>query len=293
MKYHLNKASSSVDKSGIRHSDFPLHHLGEDFFVLNRIEEANEHYFNGIHRHDFYELLWFTDLKPKQVHYIDFVKYPIGRNQLFLLLPDQVHNIEKKDKAGFMFAISRDFFERLISADIFKLLGHTLNFSVNIPDAQTNVFYRLLELIQIEYSGEKRPAILESYLRGWFLHCIALQKETRAEELPSQRMGSLIESVEANFREQRSAAFYAGELSLSAKRLNELTRQSFGKTISQLINDRLILEAKREISSGDKSIKEISYELGFSEPAYFTRFFGKQTGNSPEDFRKKMSSIFN
>ena len=106
------------------------------------------------------------------------------------------------------------------------------------------------------------------------------------------RLQMLLDSIENNFRRQRKADFYANELSLSAKRLNELTRESFGKTISQMINERLILEAKREIGYIRKPIKEISYELGFTEPSYFTRFFGKQTGYAPEDFRKKIAAIY-
>ena len=59
-----------------------------------------------------------------------------------------------------------------------------------------------------------------------------------------------------------------------------------------MINERLVLEAKREIGYVRKPIKEISYELGFSEPAYFTRFFGKQTGYAPEDFRRRISDLY-
>lgn len=292
MKNTSNKSSEFISESKkIKNSDFPLHEIGSDFFAMSKIEESNDHYFNGIHRHDFYEFLWFTNVKPRQVHFIDFIKYPINRNQLFLLLPDQVHNIDKRDKVGYLFAISKDFFERLIAGDIFKLFYYTVNFSIIVPDAQVCLFHKLIDLIQLEHDGEKRPAILESYLRSWFLHCIEFQKDLRKDELTDSRMSLLMESVENHFREQRSAAFYADELSLSAKRLNELTKDAFGKTINQIINDRLILEAKREISCFDKSIKEISYELGFSEPSYFTRFFGKQTGHTPEDFRKKTGDV--
>ena len=129
--------------------------------MMSKIEESKEHYFSGIHRHDFYEFLWFTDVKPRQVHFIDFIKYPISRNQLFLLLPDQVHNIDKRDKVGFLFAISKDFFERLIAGDIFKLFYHTVNFSIIVPDTQACIFHKLIDLIQLEHDGEKRPAILE------------------------------------------------------------------------------------------------------------------------------------
>lgn len=276
----------------VRAKDFPLHDMGDAFFAMATIENGDEHFFNGVHRHDFYEVLWFTQVKPRQSHYIDFNKYPITGNQVFLLLPDQVHSMDQRDKCGFLMALSKDFFERLIGNEIFKLFQYSTSFSVTIPDCRMPILNTLMELIQIEYTEAQRPAILESYLRSWFLHCIELQKEAGDAAPRDPRMQMLIESIETNYRRQRRADFYANELSLSAKRLNELTRESFGKTISQMVNDRLVLEAKREIGYVGKPIKEISYELGFSEPAYFTRFFGKHTGYAPEDFRRRMAVLY-
>ena len=273
-------------------TEFPLHDLGDAFFAMATIEGGDEHFFNGIHRHDFYELLWFTDVKPGQAHHIDFNRYTIAPNQVFLLLPDQVHSMDQRDKCGFLMAISKDFFERLIGNDIFTLFKYSTNFFVTIPDCRLPILNTLLDLIRAEYDDAKRPAILESYLRSWFLHCIDLQREAGEPVPRDPRLQMLLESIETNYRRQRKADFYANELSLSAKRLNELTRSSFGKTISQMINERLILEAKREIGYVRKPIKEISYELGFSEPAYFTRFFGKQTGYAPEDFRRRIAALY-
>lgn len=273
--------------------EFPLHDMGDDFFAMATIEDGDEHFFNGVHRHDFYEVLWFTDVKPRQVHYIDFNKHIIEPNQVFLLLPDQVHSMDQRDKRGFLMAISKDFFERLIGNDIFKLFKYSTNFSVVIPGSHLPILRTLTDLIQIEYENERRPAVLESYLRSWFLQCIDLQKETGEITPRDPRLQMLLESIESNYRKQRKADFYANELSLSAKRLNELTRESFGKTISQMLNERLILEAKREIGFVRKPIKEIAYELGFSEPSYFTRFFGKQTGYTPEEFRRRMAVLYN
>ncbi|MCF0074355.1 helix-turn-helix domain-containing protein [Dyadobacter sp. CY261] len=292
MGYMRSKAKEEQHREEQQRMEFPLHDLGESFFAMTTIENGDEHFFNGVHRHDFYEVLWFTEIKPDQTHDIDFNQYPIAPNQVFLLLPDQVHSMDQRDKCGFLMAISKDFFERLIGNDIFKLFRYSTNFSVTIPDCKLTILNTLTDLIHIEYQSEKRPAILESYLRSWFLHCIELQKETGEPTARDPRLKMLLESIENNYRRQRKAGFYANELSLSAKRLNELTRESFGKTISQMINERLILEAKREIGYVRKPIKEISYELGFSEPAYFTRFFGKQTGYAPEDFRKRISDLY-
>ncbi|QRR04140.1 helix-turn-helix domain-containing protein [Dyadobacter sandarakinus] len=270
--------------------DYPLHDLGEAFFAMTTIEDADGYFFKGLHRHDFYELLWFTDVGPGQLHSIDFRDHPIARNQVFLLLPGQVHSLEQLNKRGFLMAMSGEFFERVIGNDMFRFPGYSGNFSIVIPDQGLAVLHTITGLIRTEYAGAARPVILESYLRSWVLHCIELYKESSIPQ-SDPRLQALGELIEAHYRKQRRAEFYAKKLSISAKRLNELTRESFGKTISQMINDRLILEAKREIGCIDKPIKEISYELGFSEPAYFTRFFGKQTGYAPQDFRKRIMAL--
>lgn len=282
------------DKEGDAQSqEYPLHDLDGDFFAMTTIEDADEYFFKGQHRHDFYELLWFTDVEPGQAHYIDLKRFPISSNQVFLILPGQVHSIDQRNKRGFLIAISKDFFEGRIGYDILGVCVYSNNFNVVIPDCWLQVLDILLNLTRSEYDGACRPAILESYLRSWLLHCIELQKQVNVIPHSDPRLHVLIDFIETNYRKQRHASFYATQLSISAKRLNELTRQSLGKTISQMINDRLILEAKREISYIEKPIKEISYRLGFSEPSYFTRFFGKQTGYTPQDFRRRIASLNN
>lgn len=275
------------DNEGIKFKDYPLHELGDAFFLTTTIEDKAEKTFEGTHRHNFYELLWFTEVEEEQDHYIDFNRYPIHPNQIFLLLPGQVHSIDHRNKSGFVMAISKDFFERLVGGNIFWFQEYADNFTVVVPDDLLHILKTLMELIRLECDVDRRPAILESYLKSWFLHCVEIKKQFSSVSHNNPRLQILIEYIENHYRTHRNAAFYATQLSISGKRLNEITRESFGKTINQMINDRLILEAKGELGNIEKSIKEISYSLGFSEPAYFTRFFGKHTGYAPQDFRKR------
>lgn len=271
--------------------DYPLHSLGDTFFMMSTIEDENS--FSGIHSQDFYELVWFTHVEPNQHILVDFIARSITDNQISLLLPGQIHDIEQAHKQGFIFSISRDFFEKLIGNEIQEVMNFSKNHEIIIPDSKVQVLETLTQLIRIEYEGDCRPAILESYFRSWILHCVELQKKDLSQTPKDSRVQLLQEYIEIHYKNQRHADFYARKLSISAKRLNELARDSFGKTIHQLINDRLIEEAKQKIGHFEKPIKEISYELGFSEPAYFTRFFGKQTGYAPQAFRKRMATTCN
>ncbi len=91
--------------------------------------------------------------------------------------------------------------------------------------------------------------------------------------------------VEAHFKTEHSVAFYAGQLYKSPKTLSNLFAIYNQKTPSQVIQERITVEARRLLSYTDKSVKHITFELGFEDVAYFSNFFKKNTGMAPSDFR--------
>lgn len=93
--------------------------------------------------------------------------------------------------------------------------------------------------------------------------------------------------LESNFKEMRHIDFYSDELGISAKRLNQILKEKLDKTVMQIIHDRIILEAKRQIIHSENTIKEIAYQLSFTDRPYFSRFFKKQTGQTPEEFQRQ------
>ena len=101
------------------------------------------------------------------------------------------------------------------------------------------------------------------------------------------RLESLRALIEANYTTETSSAFYASALNVTAKRLNIITRELVGRTVTQMVHDRIILEAKREISLSQDSVKQIAYRLGFEDPSYFTRFFRCEVGVAPNVFRER------
>jgi AraC family transcriptional regulator, transcriptional activator of pobA len=91
--------------------------------------------------------------------------------------------------------------------------------------------------------------------------------------------------VEENFRKERQIGFYAGRLAMTSDRLNDHVKRAAGVTAGHLIRQRVLTEAKRELVFTGRAIHEIAYELGFADPSHFARFFRKQTGMTPQDFR--------
>jgi AraC family transcriptional activator of pobA len=91
--------------------------------------------------------------------------------------------------------------------------------------------------------------------------------------------------VEEHFHKQRQLAFYADKLAMTVDRLNDHVRRATGVTAGHLIRQRVLTEAKRQLVFTGQPIHEIAYELAFSDPSHFARFFRKQTGTTPHEFR--------
>lgn len=93
--------------------------------------------------------------------------------------------------------------------------------------------------------------------------------------------------LEEHFRSERSLAFYAGDLAVTQARLNTACKVRAGKTASDLLYDRIIMEAKRYLVYTESSVAQVAHLTGFDDPAYFNRFFTQRVGLSPGAFRKQ------
>jgi AraC family transcriptional regulator, transcriptional activator of pobA len=92
--------------------------------------------------------------------------------------------------------------------------------------------------------------------------------------------------VDEHFRTERLIAFYAGRLAMTPDRLNDHVKRVSGVTAGHLIRQRVLTEAKRALVFTAQPIQEISHDLAFADPSHFARFFRKQTGMTPQQFRE-------
>jgi AraC family transcriptional activator of pobA len=100
------------------------------------------------------------------------------------------------------------------------------------------------------------------------------------------RVDDLRRLIDEHFRKQRLISFYAEKLAMTADRLNDHVKRATGVTAGHLIRQRVLTEAKRQLVFTNQAIHEIAYDLAFSDPSHFTRFFRKQTGTTPQAFRE-------
>ena len=100
------------------------------------------------------------------------------------------------------------------------------------------------------------------------------------------RVDELRRLVDEHFRKERLLRFYAEKLAMTPDRLNDHVKRAAGVTAGHLIRQRVLTEAKRQLVFTNQAIHEIAYDLAFSDPSHFTRFFRKQTGTTPQAFRE-------
>jgi len=234
-----------------------------------------------LHRHSFFFVLVLS--KAEGEHSIDFTPYPVTDHCVFFTRPGQVHQLSLTDgTTGYMMAFQKDFY-----SPVGRLAGK--NYFLFDPDRFRKLI-TLLNLIFQEYSErqERYHEAIRSVLDVFF---VELQRQGSDPEhragYSQERLEELLALIESESSRHREVAYYAEKMHLTAYQLNSITKASLGKTCSDLINDFVLLEAKRYLLATSGQVNQIAGQLGYEDPSYFIRFFKKHTGYSPEAFRNK------
>lgn len=156
-----------------------------------------------------------------------------------------------------------------------------------------NMFSELWPLIQqleseSSFIREGRALMSEYLIKAilLLLHRQHVNGETNVtNKTENSHAHQLKELIEKHYREHWSSHQYANALGTSTSRLNRLSKTTFNQSVLDLIHDRVLLEAKRSLIYTVRSVEEISYDLGFKDPGYFSRFFKRSTGIPPGKFR--------
>lgn len=243
------------------------------------------------HRHDFYFLLIVE--KGSGEHQIDFVTYDVGDCCVFFLEPGQVHKLFLKQKTkGYIISIDKKFYSQIDSSVITTF--HSL-LSINYFSFTEQEFVVVKNIVsQILETFEQKDAFYFDTLRLLFgLFFITLSKQNLNVSIINNSLSNhqnilkrFEMMVNANYREHREIKYYLANLKLTSYQLNVATKNLLGKNPSEIIVERIILEAKRLLMATPNQVKEIAYDLGFDDSSYFIRFFKKHTGTTPDEFRK-------
>lgn len=154
-----------------------------------------------------------------------------------------------------------------------------------------NYLYSLFSALQQEYQRDLPGRDLQlrsliNLLVVWISRqCLQRHGQGLAVARGREYLQSFNTLVEQQFRQQPSVEGLAHEVGISVAHLNSICRELAGQSALQIIHQRLLLEAKRELIYTSLSIKQLADSLGFADPAYFSRFFRRLTGKAPSDFR--------
>jgi AraC family transcriptional regulator, transcriptional activator of pobA len=158
---------------------------------------------------------------------------------------------------------------------------------------ETRSLELMLEVFQEEFENHDtiQAEMLRMMLKRFIIKCTRMAKDQYLNPEPDQQEYDLLRKfnllVENHYRTKHQVSDYAELLNKSPKTLSNLFALYNHKTPLQIIHERIIVEARRLFLYTDKSSKEIAYELGFEDPAHFSKFFKKQTGAAPSEFREK------
>ncbi|HMU45949.1 MAG TPA: helix-turn-helix transcriptional regulator [Chitinophagaceae bacterium] len=245
-----------------------------------------------LHRHDFFFVLVIE--KGKGEHIIDFTSYPITGHSVFFMRPGQVHQLTlKKGSSGYLLEFKNDFYSPARhSAN--QLLRKVSSKNYCRPGSKRfKELIAVLDKIFNEFTSrqEKYFDVIKANMEIFFIELSrqspnpgGLTNETNL--YTQERLEELMQLLELNIYTKKQVSDYADMMHLTSYQLNTITKKLLGKTCSAVIDDHIILEAKRQLLATSEQVNQVADQLGYEDPSYFIRFFKKHTGYSPEAFRK-------
>ena len=249
------------------------------------------------HRTGFYHIIWFQQGSP--THLVDFNPIKIKPSTLLFLNKDTVQRFDDKSKFGGKAILFTDSFFCKSETDT-KFLRNSILFNDFFSVSQIQVqkhsktFTDLLQQMTDELQKIKdnsQADILQNLLHNFLLQA---ERERRKQNFTEVKKDADLDYVmlfkdllETGYKNQKQVNYYAKEIIITEKRLNHATTKVLGKTPKEIIDDRIMLEARRILAHTTESVKEIGYNLGFEEPTNFIKYFKKHSTLTPTEFREK------
>ena len=276
-----------------------------DQFSTSTLSYHLEHHHKQIdipHKHNFYTTVIFT--KGTGTHEIDFEIFNVSRGSIFMLHPGRTHYWKlSEDIEGFIFFHTENFYNQLFVQNTlphYPFFASTKNTPcLQLNEQQTQEFISYFETLLQEYKGNHQLKNRKIHI---FIDLIyieltrliehQLKKNSPSPQHYSDRLIQLELLIDQHFVREKSPRKYAEWMNITPKHLNRITRMSVNKTTTQLITERLILEAKRMISNPNFQLAQIAEKLGFEDYSYFSKLFKKSTSQTPMEFKKKYEVDF-
>ena len=276
--------------------DFLKNKYGKELLVdLGRIETLEGFILSKAkHTISFYEVLVISG--GRGFYSLDNAKVPYQKGTVFVTLPDQVRQWEViQPTSGFSFFFEGEFLNIFFRDDVF--LNRFAIFDYNRPAIYTQLdnanFEKcvwIFEEVEREFNLIKGDS--SHIFRSLLYYSISMIDRIYVEQYQLKKLE--VHPVIYQFRrllnkrilDWHTVSEFASALKVSHNHLNKLCKEHLYRTALQIIHERLLIEAKREVLFSDRTISEISNALNFSDVSNFNRFFKKMTGQTANQFRR-------
>lgn len=272
---------------------FNCNSVNSDLYINTFKNHLIDHSFvEEPHRHNSYVLVFFT--KGSGTHEIDFDVFTIQPGSMFFLQPGQMHHWNLSDDVeGFVIFYSQEMYNLYFGQ---KTIGDYPFYSSvdNKPEmffdaTESKLILPYFESLILETQANqllKQDKIM-NLLDIIHIEIARKYSETHLHEAHSYnvKIKTFELVLEHNFKKEKAPSFYASQLAITLKHLNRICNEMLQKTTTEVITDRIILEAKRMLMDKKFTVNEIATELGYDDYSYFTRLFKKNTRMTPTDFR--------
>jgi AraC-like DNA-binding protein len=270
--------------------------FGFDSFKIRSISEvlAGKDMNQDLHRHDFYFILVVT--KGAGSHLIDFINHPVTNNSIFILRPGQVHELRiKAGSEGYLLEFNKEFqFSSSVAGNALLRKAANRNFcKVDKPGIQALCTPLQAMLDEYQLKKEGFETVMKANLEIFLIQYLRYRQQNqhtsvKANPYQQEKLQEFMDLLEVNIATTKQVAAYADMLHLSPFQINSITKSLLGKTVAELIEDQILLEAKRYLLATANQVNQIAFQLGYEDVSYFIRFFKKRTGQTPEAFRKNL-----
>jgi AraC family transcriptional regulator, transcriptional activator of pobA len=248
------------------------------------------------HRHNYFTVIWpFTGSGR---HIVDFKEYPISPDHVFFVSPEQVHQvIVEGHPTGMVIQFTRSFLEKYsIREDFISNLRLFRNSDETPPLPLTDSMKSPLRMFTdnmlraFQTAGNMKLDTIGAWLKLFLIECnthcsLSPDPNPQSAEVGRMIVKSFKEAVEKHFHQWHQVKEYADTLNVTPNYLNEVIKSAIGLSAKDYIQNRLILEARRMSLFTQQSNKEIGFNLGFEDPAHFSKFYRNQTGQTLQEFR--------
>ena len=249
------------------------------------------------HLHDFYSIFWIES--GEAIHATEFVEYSLTADTILFVPPGLKHRMYIDKSVGGTYMLFNEEFIQFNRLNIQPLKNYRLfnnpefKSLITVSPDQKEKLENITKLIfnELKNKDDYSQEIVLNLLHLFLLESrriFDLQNQApkeAAETTPDNTIIKFKQLIEENFAREKNVSPYAEMLNMNPSCLNELSKRVTGITAGELIRNRVIEETKKLLYSSRMSGKEIAYELGFDDPAYFSRFFKKYTGTTLKEFR--------